>query len=790
MSILLKMLTPAFRYLVKSISKKNLAKVDGNLPFKGLSGQVEVIRDEWGVPHIYADNLPDALRAQGFVHAQERLWQMELYRRVSTGTASELMGEELFQVDRAIRTIGIARIAADDERKIRKDKLYPHLQAYVEGINEYITQFSNTPPFEMKLLKGKVADWKIVDVLAISRMLALQMSYGWLIEIDRQRMVDAIGAEKAAELDIHYRSDNPSVLPLGNETYTMQDDGKLAAFSGPFLRPSGGSNNWTVAPHRTVSGSAYLCNDPHLPLSLPSIWFENHMECPDVRVTGVSIPGLPCVMIGHNEHIAWGMTLAFADIQDTYVEEFVDDTLTEYKYKNKIRKAQIIEEKINVLNVAEPHIERVVLTHHGPVISDVVGYPTKKIALKSKALEEGKMVEGFYELNLAKDWDGFVHSMRKIIAPALNVVYADTSGNIGYWMTGQVPKRNKEDEGAFPRDGSSGEHEWNGNLPFEEMPHALNPKRGLVFTCNNKVINDDYPHYLGNYWMNGFRAAKLDELFNAKEKFDWTDFVDMQANFDCIPGKEMGEMYKGLQHKNPLVQKAIDLISTWNGSLKADSIPGTIYQVVKKEMVDLVIRKQLNEHLANRFKGETTLENAFPFSEYFGHDITALQRILKNEKSWWNLEAGGTEKILLDSIENAVSWLAKELGTNPDKWKWGSLHTLTFSHAFAQKAPFDKILNIGPFPIGGDPDTPCQMSFLPEKPFDGGGVIVGPSYRQIINLGDFSKSKSILPPGQSGNPLSKHYGNQVHLFLNNEYKPMLWERKDVEAHGIGKLVLG
>ncbi len=786
MSFLLKLFKPALKYLVKRTAIKNLPQTEGALKFEGLDHPVTVYRDKWGVPHIYAKSTTDGLKAQGFIHAQERLWQMELYRRIATGTASAVMGKDLLETDVAIRTLGLHKVVEQDFQLYKKSKIMPLLDAYSAGVNQYLKSSNAGLPVELFLLKHKPEPWTVKDTLAVGRVLAFQMSFGWIVELDKQTIVDAVGPEKAAELDVHYNPANPAALSEGIETFTYQENGSLAAFKGPYLKPTGGSNNWSVAPNKTKSGKAFLCNDPHLPLTLPGIWFENHIDAPDLKISGISVPGNPGIMVGHNEDIAWGATLAFADIQDTYIEEFTDVTLSNYKFKGNEKKTIIREEVIQIAK-EKPYKLKVYETHHGPVISDILNYPNKRVTLCSNALKPGRLVEGILSINRSTNWNDFVESNKYISSPSLNLAYADIKGNIGYWMTGEVPLRKKECQGTMlPKDGASGDHEWLGNIPFEEMPHAYNPERGFVLTCNHKIVPDDFPHYISNLWMNGYRAARLEQLLVTDKKLSVEDFKQMQSDLYCIPGLELASMYNGLTHPKAAVQKTIELLLNWDGILSSESVGGCVYHVIRKFLTDLVIRQQIDKKVADKFVGSSPIENATPFSEYFGHEITALLRILNDKSSWWNKQAGGTKAVLLEAAELATRSLRAQLGDSKN-WHWGKLHRLVFTHPFAQQQEVFDFLNIGTFSVGGDPDTPCQMSWKPEKPYDGGGEIVGPSYRQIIDLGNFSNSVSMLIPGQSGNPQSVHYDDQVEMMLKNYYKPMFWTLEEVKENAKGIL---
>ncbi len=291
-------------------------------------------------------------------------------------------------------------------------------------------------------------------------------------------------------------------------------------------------------PAAVKRGHAVLVNDMHLALGIPSLWYEVHLNAPGYHVTGVSLPGLPMVLVGHNERIAWGITLAFTDAEDLFVEQIDAQDPPRYLYKDEWQASEIIEEEIQVKGAPEPFIERVLVTNHGPVISDRVGYNDQKVSVQSMSLQPVPALKGWYHLNMAQNWDDFVEAMRLIEAPQLNVAYADVDDNIGYWVTGKVPVRANGD-GSIPVPGWSGEYEWVGEVPFEEMPHALNPERGYILNCNNKITPDNYPHYLGNVWMNGYRARRLEELIESREKLSMQDHRDFQMDLKCIPGLEL-----------------------------------------------------------------------------------------------------------------------------------------------------------------------------------------------------------------------------------------------------------
>jgi penicillin amidase len=461
--------------------------------------------------------------------------------------------------------------------------------------------------------------------------------------------------------------------------------------------------------------------------------------------------------------------------------------------------AEVIEESIPVKGRSEPLVERVMVTRHGPLISGVVGYAQnsehadfeEKLAVCSMALRPCLALTGWLELNQARNWEEFVAAMRLIEAPQLNVAYADVAGNIGYWVTGKVPIRAKGD-GSVPAPGWTGEYEWIGEVPFEEMPHALNPAGGMLAHCNNRIVPEDYPYTLGNIWMNGYRARRVTDLLNGKEKLAVEDFQRIQMDVTCLPGQQFVEKLQSLDLSagsgaDTDVSLALELLGAWDGRLTPDSIGGSLYEVTRYALVRSLLEPGLGEPLASQIMGKGFHPLLMSAQEFYGYDTVTVLRLLDNPASWWVNEAGGLEAAVTRSLKQAVEWLRAELGPDPSGWGWGKLHQVPFSHALSLQKPLDQVFNRGPFPIGGDTDTPCQTATQPDKPY--GNNQCSPSNRHIIDLGDFSRSLAIFPPGQSGQLGSVHYDDLIELWLNGEYHPMLWERGAIERELEGRLVL-
>lgn len=761
------MIATVLNRLIKGFSKRRLPQYEGEIKLKGLKQSVRVVRDQHGAPHIYAQNLHDLAFAQGVAHAQDRLFQMELNRRLATGRLSELVGVEGVDTDRAVRTFGFHRIAKKDEEFL-DDEVAELLDAYLLGINMYIESGVQKLPIEFAMLRAKPEKWTRNDLLSFSRMMSWQMSFAWQGEIARAKLVEKVGLEKAQEIDPRYPTENPIGLPNGNEMYQLKLNDAFEAINGPYLNQTGGSNAWAVSGKLTDTGKPYLCNDPHLPMLLPSIWYEVHLHSPEVEVAGVSIPSLPLVLIGHNRKIAWGITLAYTDIQDLFVEEFVSEDT--YRFGDVERKATITEEVIHIKG-GKGVIEKVVETHHGPIVSDVANYPEKRVALASSCFEPGALFRGWFEMNKAEGWDDFVRAVEHLTSPALNIVYADVEGNIGYWVTGKVPIRAKQ-KSMLPYNGFSAEEEWTGFVPFAEMPHCLNPKSGRIVSCNHKIVADDYPYFLGNVWMSGSRAKRVNELLKEDRQYTKEEMGHFQMDFYCGPGVQFKKYWEGIEGKTESEKRALKTYLDWDGELTTDTVGGCIYQILRTKTVELLLVNPLGKELLYDMMGRPFHPLLAGITEMYGHDLNSLMRLLDDENSIWMKEAGGKSALLQKGLTVSVNWLENQLGKDQSQWQWGKLHQLLFEHPIGQKKPFDKVFNIGPLPIGGDTDTVHQTAFFHERGY--AGQLVCPSYRQIIDLSDLSNSINMLAPGNSGQVASGHYNDLTDKWLKGEFKTMGW----------------
>jgi len=758
-------------------SRRRLAQLDGRVYLPGLESEVLIGRDEWGIPHITAGSRRDLFLAQGFVHAQDRLWQMELNRRAANGQLSAVFGPTTLATDRLARTLGFARLAlstwAQLDGQTRAD-----VEAYTAGVNAYL-QSNPALPIEFSLLRHRPEPWQPLDSVAYGRLQMWALTEGAMGELVQAQLIEKVGAERAAELAPAYPPGNPVTLPEGIELNEQQVNNLLSTagpHSTPFLGKSGatgaarGSNAWVIAAGRSATGHAILGNDMHLPVGTPSVWYYVHLESDDgLFVAGFSQPGLPYVLVGHNAQIAWGATLAYTDCEDLFVEQLHPGDATRYCFRGQWRQAEVFEEYIAVRGRPD-HVERVVVTHHGPVVSSVLPANGQVLALSSTALRPRLCISGFRRLNEAGHWDDFVAAVEQIHAPALNLLYADIQDNIGHWVSGRVPLRAKGD-GLVPAPGWSGEYEWLDDVPFLQMPHALNPRQGYIVSANHRLVDDRYPYFLGRTWRSGYRARRLEELITGQDKVSLADCRHFQLDFHSIPGRQLAARLANLQTADADAAVSRRRLQQWDGWLGPESVGGAVYQVLLVRLAQAILEPHLGSQCLCETLGLGPHPYLIPLNEFQGYWTTTLLRLLADpESSWLPPDEAGRRQLVERCLAQTTAELRRRLGNDPDQWQWGRLHQVSFEHALGARTPLDLIFNQGPFPIGGDGDTVAQTSIRPDRPYHNNAVTI--SSRHIVDLGNLSRSRAMLAPGQSGQLGSSHYGNLIRPWLEGAYFPM------------------
>ncbi len=772
-------------YLVR----RNFPQTSGVLTVPGLQAEVRVLRDEWGIPHIYAQNNHDLFFAQGYIHAQDRMWQMEFWRRIGMGRLAEILGKSALESDKFLRTVGFARVAEEELR--RMDPMTRSiLQAYADGVTAYIQQRKGRLGMEFTLLgltgvKFEPEPWSPVHSLTWAKVMAYDLGGNMDSEIMRALLLKKFGEEAVQQLFPAYRPDHPVIVPTG---VAWQDvDTSLLAVLDEVNRYTGrevlgtGSNNWVIAGSRTATGAPLLANDPHLAIQMPSIWYEIGLHGGDFDVVGSSFPGAPGVIIGHNRYIAWGVTNLGPDVQDLFVEKINPNNPNQYEFMGQWRDMQVIEEQIRVAGQSEPVRLTVRITHHGPIVNDVMGPLPTGTALRWTALEPNTLFQAVVKLDLARNWDEFRAALREWDIAAQNFVYADVQGNIGYQSTGKWPIRAKGD-GLMPVPGHTGEYEWLGYVPFEEMPYLFNPSQGFVVTANHAVVDEKYPYLVSLEWSAGYRAARIAEMIQAKAKLSAEDIQAIQADTLSLGAKEILPYFLNLKPQAQELRQALEILKGWDYRFDKDSAGAAIFGAAVHH---LMRDTYLDEMGANILK------------QYFGaSSMTTIAMIRGLEDPNWpwfddkrTAQVETRDDILLRALKNAVDDLTKRLGPDMPRWKWGSVHTATFRNQSLGKsgiAPIEALLNRGPVPVNGAGDVVNNTPFSITRPYE---VSVLPSYRQIIDLADFTRSQSMHTTGQSGHTYHKHYGDMILYWRDVKYHPMLWTREQVEQAAVETLIL-
>ena len=771
-------------------------RIDGTVPVDGLHAQVTIIRDRWGIPHIYASDPHDLFFAQGYVHAQDRFWQMEFWRRIGSGRLAEILGESALESDRFIRTIGWHRTAArewdtlDDETKAA-------LQAYADGVNAYIATHKGRPGLEFTILgltgvKVDPEPWTPLNTLTWSKVMAWDLGGNMQKELLRAYVAARLGTGAVGEVVPPYPEGHPIIVPHPVSGATLQAVPD-AAFGLHVLGwgDDRGSNNWVISGSRTETGMPLLANDPHLGIQMPSIWYEVGLHCEPVtsacpyNVVGASFAGAPGVIIGHNDRIAWGVTNVNPDVQDLFIEKVNPENPNQYEYQGEWVDMEIYREEIQVADRDEPVVVFARVTCHGPIINDVVGgteeewsFGWQPLALSWTALQPGTLTRSILLLDRARNWEEFREALRYWDVPSQNFVYADVEGNIGYQMPGRVPIRAAGD-GSMPVPGWTGEYEWVDYIPFDELPRAFNPPEGYIVTANNAVVGPDYPYFISMDWLPGYRARRIVELIESDPSLSIDDLKAIQGDSTPVWAQEILPYVRSLSSDDSRLAEALGVLRAWDGRAVRESAGAALFEAFRLHLVRRTFADELGEPLLRRS---------------WGGLMTALVDLLPDPNAPWfddvrTPETETRDEILLRALEDAVEELTETLGSDMRKWRWGDLHTATFRNQSLGKSgigPIEALFNRGPFPVDGTIATVNNTGYSPNEPY---GVSTVPSYRQIVDLSDLSQSVSMHTTGQSGHPFHPHYDDMIDPWRNIQYHPMLWARSEVEANAEGTLVL-
>ena len=769
----------------------SLPKVRGRLGMAGLGAPVTISRDRWGVPHISATSMEDAAFAMGVAHAQDRLWQMEVTRRVATGRISELIGTDGVSIDRFVRRVGLHRVARDEELRLGPEPRRM-LKAYAAGVNAIAT--SGRPlPLEYRLLGATPEPWEPMHSLAALKLLALGLSMNWDAELQRLELLRAIGPEHAARLDIVYPDANPTILAAtlratGGADSRSQLMGMFREAARWIPTAGGMSNSWVVSGERSSTGRPILCNDPHLVPAVPSIWYAAHIQAgEDFESTGVTMPGLPFVIIGHNKRVAWGFTNSFADCQDLVIEEFDSPAGERFRTERGFEPTRRLREIIHVKGSSDV-LEEVVVTRHGPVVERIED-PERSIwrglALQWTALQPGGGAEGLLRLQRASDWKSFREAFVPFDAPSQNVVYADVDGHIGYLLSGRVPVRKRKPSG-LPVQGWTGDAVWTRYLTPDEMPSMLDPSEQQIITANNRIAGEGFPHYIGADYMSGYRALRIAELLSERV-VDLAYMARAQMDLVCPPARQVIRLLSSMTCASTVAESARRRLASWDAVMDPHRVEPTIYEAFMARLAE----HSLSPLCGKAWRILAGVDLSHPVFAYPGNLVGRLTPSLIER--WEGGDDGLFEgvttwaEVVTKSLEDAMTDLRTRFGRGSRRLAWGRVHQVRLVHAFGRRRGLGYFFNAQSIRVGGNTDTVLATSQMPGEPFE--THVSAPSWRQVIDVGNWDACGGVHVPGQSGQPGSRHYRDLSRRWKTNRQFPLYWSAQLTRRHARARLTL-
>jgi penicillin G amidase len=755
-------------YWFYSAAKRSLPQLDGTIALFGLKAPVTVLRDGHGVPTIQASSLDDLFFAQGYVTAQDRLWSMDIYRRFAAGELAAALGPRYVKRDIYQRTLGFRQVAARAVTAMSpRDRAF--LEAYARGVNAYIQEHQHSLPLEFRVLRYFPRAWTVEDSFLVGTSLIEALNHGYYrAELDREKILGRLGPELTADLYVNssfrdiapgtdgqeVRGDEPVGTEEGggeeapkpkNKTQLLfpyiEADELIAAFDQNELRP--GSNNWVVSGAHTVSGKPILSNDMHLGHRMPNVWFEAHLICGDYNAVGVTLPGVPYVIAGHNQRIAWGITNLGADVEDVYVETF--NTQGQYQTPSGWETPERRNETIRVIRGQDVPLE-VMVTRHGPIISHLLEDEKRMLALKSVNWDlQHPMAFPFFDINSATNWRQFTDALSRFPTPAENFVYADVEGHIGYHANGLVPIRVGGD-GNLPASGADDAHEWTGYIPFDKLPTVYDPPSGIIATANSRVTPDGYPYLISNEWVPPYRTERIYNLLRQDKKFASADMlaiqVDVYSAYDRFLGQRFVYSIDHSSNASERLRKAADLVRKWDGRMTVDSAAAAIVRKSRVELKTMLLESKLGKDsdLYSWQMSEVWLENV----------------VLRQPPRWLPKEFGSYEELLSKAVEKAID--APDAPKNLESWKYGKSYPVELSHdLFGQVPVLKRWAGPGVMPQPGDGTTVWQA-----------GRTFGPSERLTVDFSNFDNSTLNIVNGQSGHLLSPYLNDQFDAWYHGK----------------------
>ncbi len=730
-------------FVLQNIKKGSIPDYNKDVSFQALTAEVEVLRDSLGIPHVYAENEADLYHVVGFTMAQDRLWQMDLLRRVTQGRLSEILGKDLIDTDLLMRAL---RIQEKSEKILAgsSSEILSALTAFSEGVNHYIKNFPLPPEF--KVLGYKPENWQPVHSINLIGYMSWDLTSGWGTELLLHQLKNEISKDQIGELIPHLENHKTAIYPDFHSPKIEIGETILSASSkleGLGAQIFYGSNNWAVSGKKSNTGLPLLANDMHLGLMSPGIWYQMHQTAEGkLNVSGLVLPGQPFVIAGHNDSVAWGLTNVMVDDLDFYAETLNADS-TQYLLDGEWKDLLIKKEPIKTKEGET--IERILkFTHRGPIVNPLKKDAGIPLSIRWLGNEMSNEIRSVFLLNRAKNWSDFREATSTFTAVSQNIVYADAAGNIGLQCSAGVPIREGNGIQIFP--GDSSKYDWKGLVPFEELPYEFNPERGYVSSANNKTAPDDYPYYISYWYAQPDRIDRIREMLEEKELLGIKDFQRIQADVKSKKAEQMTPVFlSALNNEDGLNSKekaARTELQNWNYELTRESAAASLFEVLYRKVCENLIKDDLSDDINT------------PQIETF-------------------------DSIIARSFKETVADLNEELGEDIQYWNWGKLHTFTLSHPLGVVDILNKILklNRGPFAVPGSYHTVGPYSYSYNNLYK---VTHGASHRHIFDASNWDQSKTIIPTGTSGIPASEFYLNQTEMYLNNRYHSDPFSKKEVE----------
>lgn len=769
---------------ITGIKRGALPKYDGEILSSSLESEVKIFRDERGMPHIYAENEHDLYYATGYVMAQERLWQMDLIRRATTGRLSEMFGASMVQTDLFLRSLEItnkSKMILNSE----DPEIIDCMKAFADGVNEYIDKAGKKLPPEFRILGYKPDPWKLEDIANIIGYMGWDLAGGNLAaDIFNYKLFKKLGYEKGSSIVPDFKAVKSSVFPdfrlsdtaLKNAEDFISSIDKLKALG---IASFSGSNNWAVSGSKSETGKPILSNDMHLGLSSPGIWIQIHQVIPGkLNVTGVAVPGQPFIVAGHNEKIAWGMTNLMVDDIDLFAEKINPENKSQYFFDNEWKNMEVRSEIIKIKG-GEADTLSLSFTHRGPIVSGFRGIEDAVLSMRWSGNDMSDELKGVYLLNRATCWEDFRTALNSFKSVSQNFAYADVDGNIGINTGGGIPVR--KGYGSIIRNGETDEFDWKGFVPFYQLPTSYNPESGYVSSANNKTVSDEYPYYISFRFYPPFRISRIREMLEEKQKFGLDDFKRMITDQHSAYAKLLTPHILGLKSRQSSMPQAeadaLTLLENWDYDMKADLAAPAIFEFFRKSFSQNLLGDELGDLFPQ-------LPNAI--NDYYIYKI--LQPGGEDE---WIDNVNTAEKetlndIISKSFTDCIIAISDSCGPDNSNWTWGSMHTITMAHPMSKVKILDKIfgLNSPVYGVGGSNHTVCPYTYK-------NGFISedGASERHIFNTADWDESYTVIPTGISGVPGSEFYLSQTDTYINGRFYKDAFSESAVKAAAKYTLIL-